>query len=192
MNLLLKWEKLFKGALIFSVGFLIFEAIFESEVFAKWLWHFYLLAFIFIPLRQMEFRSMRMFIVAFVPFLLVTVSSDLTELVSSDFFKTTEVYFKNATALTYIWMAAILFSHNRQSKAAERDRLKRLKEDEINRAIAIRKVELEVLVSNRTAELTMQKEELEQAFKLFLNSISEKRLSVENLILYLRFPEKRH
>ncbi|HWR99797.1 MAG TPA: ATP-binding protein, partial [Prolixibacteraceae bacterium] len=40
-------------------------------------------------------------------------------------------------------------------------RIKRQHEDELNRAIAIRKVELEELVNERTAELTKQKEELE-------------------------------
>ena len=70
---------------------------------------------------------------------------------------------KNATSLTYIWMAAILFSQNRQYKTAEKERIKRQQEDELNRAIAIRKVELEGLVAERTAELTEQKEELEHA-----------------------------
>jgi signal transduction histidine kinase len=41
------------------------------------------------------------------------------------------------------------------------ERIKRQKEDELNKAIAIRKVELEGLVAERTIELTNQKEELE-------------------------------
>jgi len=110
-----------------------------------------------------------------VPFVIELVISDLTEAINPDFFKTSETYFKNAETLTIIWMIAILFSQNRQSKAAEKERLKRLKEDEINRAIAIRKVELEGLVAERTAELTEQKEELEHA-------ISELRATQSQLI----------
>jgi signal transduction histidine kinase len=62
-------------------------------------------------------------------------------------------------------MFAILFSQNRQYKAAEKERIQRQHEDELNRAIAIRKVELEGLVAERTAELTNQKEELEHALE---------------------------
>ncbi len=62
-------------------------------------------------------------------------------------------------------MLAILFSHARQNKIAEKERIKREREDEINRAIAARKVELEGLVAERTAEITKQKEELEHALK---------------------------
>jgi signal transduction histidine kinase len=67
--------------------------------------------------------------------------------------------------LSVIWLVAILFSQNRQNKAAEKERIKRQKEDEINRAIAIRKVELEGLVAERTAEITKQKEELENTLE---------------------------
>ena len=104
-----------------------------------------------------------MFVVAFLPYVIVTFLNDIVESISLDLIKSYEVYFKNATALTYIWLAAILYSQNRQSKAAEKERIKRMHEDELNRAIAIRKVELEQLVAERTAELTKQKEELELA-----------------------------
>jgi two-component system, NtrC family, sensor kinase len=67
--------------------------------------------------------------------------------------------------LSIIWLIAILFSQYRQNKAAEKERIKRQKEDEINRAIAIRKVELEGLVAERTAEITRQKEELEHTLQ---------------------------
>jgi two-component system NtrC family sensor kinase len=72
-----------------------------------------------------------------------------------------------------MWMVAILFSQNRQNKAAEKERIKRLQEDELNRAIAIRKVELEGLVAERTAELTQQKEELEEALTELRNTQSQ-------------------
>ena len=60
-------------------------------------------------------------------------------------------------------MGVILFTQNRLLKTAEKDRIKRKHEDELNKAIAIRKVELEVLVAERTAEITKQKEELQHA-----------------------------
>lgn len=112
---------------------------------------------------QNELRALRGFMMAFLPYIIVAFLGDLTQVVASGFFNDNEQYFKNGTALSFIWMVAILYSQNRQLKAAEKERIKRQQEDELNRAIAIRKVELEGLVAERTAELTEQKEELEHA-----------------------------
>ena len=163
INLLPQLEKPLKYALYFSVFLFATEAIFSAVDLTKWIWHIYLLALTIFSLQQKELRPLRMFILAFVPYVLVSFISDLTEVISADFFKTSESYFKNAIGLTFIWMIALLFSQNRQNKAAEKESIKRQHEDELNRAIAIRKVELEGLVAERTAELTQQKEELELA-----------------------------
>ena len=163
VNKLPLWEKPLKYILFFSVFLFATEAFLSANEVTKWIWHLYLIALIIFSIQQKEFRVLRMFIVAFVPYEIVSLFSDLSEVISVDFFNTNESYLKNATSLTYIWMAAILFSQNRQFKAAEKERIKRQQEDELNRAIAIRKVELEGLVAERTAELTEQKEELEHA-----------------------------
>jgi signal transduction histidine kinase len=173
VNKLPQWEKLFKNALFLSVFLFASELVIQAEEFMKWVWHLYLILLIVIPYRQKELRPLRMFIFAFVPYVVVAFVSDLTEIIGNDFFKTNESYFKNASALAIIWFVAILYSQNRQSKAAEKERIKRQREDEINRAIAIRKVELEVLVSERTAELTKQKEELEFALEELRNTQSQ-------------------
>lgn len=161
INKLLHWEKLAKNAFFLSIALFAVNVIFQEGEMLKWIWHLFLIALIVVPLQQREMRPLRMFIVAFIPFVAVGLLSDLTEVLSSGFFSDYEVYFKNATALSYIWLVAILFSQNRQNKAAEKERIRRMQEDELNRAIAIRKVELEELVTERTAELTKQKVELE-------------------------------
>jgi signal transduction histidine kinase len=161
INKLLHWEKLSKNALFLTVILFAVNVIFQEGEMLKWIWHLFLVALVVIPLQQRELRPLRMFIIAFIPFVVVGLLSDLTEVMSSGFFKDYETYFKNATLLSYIWLAAILYSQNRQNKAAEKERIRRMQEDELNRAIAIRKVELEGLVTERTAELTKQKEELE-------------------------------
>jgi len=161
INKLLHWEKLAKNALFLSVFLFAVNVIFQDGEMLKWIWHLFLVALVVVPLQQRELRPLRMFIVAFIPFVVVGLLSDLTEAISSGFFNANESYFKNAIGLTYIWLVAILYSQNRQNKAAEKERIRRMQEDELNRAIAIRKVELEALVTERTAELTKQKEELE-------------------------------
>ena len=163
VNKLPLWEKPLKYILIFSVFLFATEAILSAIEVTKWIWHVYLIAMMVFSLKQKEFLVLRMFIIAFVPYEFVALFKDLAQVMSAGFFDTNEVYFKTATSLTYIWLIAILFSQNRQFKAAEKERIKRQQEDELNRAIAIRKVELEELVAERTAELTEQKEELEHA-----------------------------
>ena len=162
-NILKRWEQPLKYALFLSVMLFAAEVIFSDTAVIKWVWHAYLIAIIVFALKQEELRLLRMFIVAFIPFELFSLLGDLTQLINDDFYKNHENYFNNATGFSFIWIAAILFSQNRQFKAAEKERIKRQHEDELNRAIAIRKVELEVLVAERTAELTEQKEELEHA-----------------------------
>ncbi len=160
-NNLPQWEKLFKNSQMIPVILIAAEVIFSGNQISKWIWHLYLIALLVIPLQHKEFRSMRMYIIAFIPYVLVSLLSDLTEVIDSGFFKANEGYFKNAVGLSMIWLVAILYSQNRQYKAAEKERTKRQHEDELNKAIAIRKIELEALVSERTAELTKRKEELE-------------------------------
>ncbi|MCK9412346.1 MAG: ATP-binding protein [Prolixibacteraceae bacterium] len=173
VNKLPQWEKLFKNALLLSAILFALEFVIREGEFMKWVWHIYLIILIVIPFWQKELRPMRMFIFAFIPFVAVDFISDLTEILGNDFFKTNESYFRNAGVITFIWFVAMLYSQNRQSKAAEKERIRRQHEDELNRAIAIRKVELEALVSERTAELTKQKVELEQALEVLRDTQSQ-------------------
>jgi signal transduction histidine kinase len=163
----------YKYAIIVSFILFVAEAIFPIPVFMNWIWNLYLIILITYPILQKELGSLRMFFAAFVPYLAVKVLSDLTEVISPGFYETWESYVKNALTLTYIWLAAILYSQFRQRKANEKERIKRQQEDELNKAIAIRKVELEKLVAERTIELTKQKDELEYALTELRNTQSQ-------------------
>jgi len=155
------WLKPLIYTMTFSIALFAIETIFSVEYITRWIWHVFLLSFVIIILRQKELRVLRMFILAFVPYLVASLLSDLIQLISNDYFKKWDNYIDSAKTLTFIWMAAILFSYNRQSKAAEKERIKREHEDELNKVIAVRKDELEGLVAERTVELLAQKEELE-------------------------------
>ncbi len=160
-----QWERWFGYARFFSV-FLFIAGIFMSAPNStRWMCHILLVSLLLYSFQQKEMRTLRMFLMAFAPYVAVSLLSDFTEVVLTDFHKRWENYFSNAVMLSTIWLVAILFSHYRQSKAAEKERIKRQHEDEINRAIAIRKVELEGLVAERTVEITKQKEELEKTLE---------------------------
>ncbi|MBC8005159.1 MAG: histidine kinase, partial [Verrucomicrobia bacterium] len=158
---LLQWERWFSYARFFCFFLFISEVILSASETTRWIWHIFLISLLTFAFKQDELRPMRMFLAAFVPYVLVSFLSDLTEAISKDLFEQWDNYFDTASMLAVIWLLATLFSQYRQIKSAEKERIKRQKEDEMNMAIARRKVELEELVAERTAELRMQKEELE-------------------------------
>ena len=155
-----QWERWFRYAKFFSI-FLFVSEIILSASNVRWIWHIFLISLLVFAYKQDEMRAMRMFLLAFAPYVLVSLLSDLTQGLSQNFYNRWNNYFNTASNLAVIWLVAILFSQYRQIKSAEKERIKRQKEDEMNRAIALRKVELEGLVAERTAELTNQKQELE-------------------------------
>jgi two-component system, NtrC family, sensor kinase len=163
INNLPELENKYKYLLVFTIALFAITSIFSESVLTVWLWNLYVLGLVAYSLNQKELQQLRSFLVAFIPYVLVVLLNDLTELISKEAYKISEPYFKSAITLSFIWMAAIWYSQNRQAKVAEKERIKRQHEDELNRAIAQRKVELEGLVTERTAELTRQKEELEMA-----------------------------
>jgi two-component system, NtrC family, sensor kinase len=160
-----QWEKWFGYARFFTVFLLAAEILLSASGTIRWIWHIFLVSLLVFTFQQKEMRTLRMFLLAFAPTAVISILRDLTLVILTDFYNQWENYFDNAIMLSVIWLVAILYSHYRQSKAAEKERIKRQHEDEINRAIAIRKVELEGLVAERTAEITKQKEELEKTLE---------------------------
>lgn len=156
-------EKNFRVIFFATILLLVLESSLRIEFITKWIWHFVLIATIFFSLKQDKNFIPRMLIWAFVPVIVINAAADLIEVINPIYFEKWDNYINNAVGLSFIWMAAILFSQNRQAKQMEKERIKKMQEDELNRAIAVRKVELEVLVAERTAELTKQKEELQHA-----------------------------
>ncbi|HSM48327.1 MAG TPA: ATP-binding protein, partial [Draconibacterium sp.] len=160
-----QWVRLFNYARYFAIV-LFFAGIILSDLeITRWIWHIFMISILLFAFQQKEMRPLRMFLLAFAPYVAISLITNLTKVIANNFFKGWETYFSNAIMLSVIWLVAILFSQYRQNKAAEKEWIKRQKEDEINRAIAIRKVELEGLVAERTAELTQQKEELENTLE---------------------------
>ncbi len=163
LNKATQLENIFRIAFFASILLLVLESTFKIDFITKWIWHAVLVASILFSIKQDKSFIPRMLIWAFVPAIVINLIFDLTEVINQEFFNKWDLYFNNAVGLSLIWLAAIIFSQNRQAKQMEKERVKKMQEDELNRAIAIRKVELEGLVVERTSELTRQKEELQHA-----------------------------
>ncbi len=162
-NNLPELQRIYNIALLSSIAFFVVEVSFKIGNITKWILDLSFLAMVIFSLKQKEFAALRMSIFAFLPLAIILPLTHIVEMINSAFYNTWDEYFDYAQGFACIWLGVILITQNRQLKLAEKERIKRQHEDELNRAITIRKVELEGLVSERTAELTRQTEELQHA-----------------------------
>ncbi|MEO8771172.1 MAG: ATP-binding protein [Ferruginibacter sp.] len=163
LNELPKLAQVYQFCFFFSILLFVVEGSFSLAYIINWAWFVFLIAIIVFSLKQEKLKVSRIFIWAFIPYIIASFATELTKFIAKDFFSKWENYFEIASLLGFMWMAAMLFSQNRQNKIAEKERIKKEQEDKLNKAIAIRKVELEGEVAERTAELTKQKDELQLA-----------------------------
>lgn len=149
--------------MFFIVFLLIIHIVFQQQNITQWIWTATLLAIIAIIYRESALKSLRNYCFAVLPYVVVEVVKDLIELFSSAYYHRWNDYLETAQIFAVIWIFAIWYTSNREEKARKKELEERRLEELQNKAIAERKVELEVLVRERTAELSSQKEELQHA-----------------------------
>jgi two-component system, NtrC family, sensor kinase len=126
-----------------------------------WLSHALVLAFIYWVLSKKEFRPVKSVVYSLLPLIIISFIESVTQAISKTFYKEWDNVFDAATLFALIWILAMWLITKKQRKALEEERKKTL---EIEKEIAVNektKEALEVQVTERTAALTLQKEELE-------------------------------
>ncbi|MEP7164668.1 MAG: ATP-binding protein [Ferruginibacter sp.] len=162
-GLLPKWDRLFMvGMAIFILLIVLSSSVKESRVIVTWAGHTLLLALICLIFYKKEFRSAKRVVNAVLPVVLAYLIEDLVKLIDPGFHKTWQNYFDAAETFGFIWMAAMLYLNNKQQKVLEKERLKNEEKEKEYKITETLKAALEVQVIERTAELTLQKEELQQ------------------------------
>ncbi|RCR65682.1 sensor histidine kinase [Larkinella punicea] len=156
-----EWERILVIVQYAASGLLAADVFLDSSI-TKWLWHLLLLGMVGAAYLLKDFRPVRNVWLAVGPYILVSLFKDIAKLIDSDFYESISTVVEIAEIFTLVWLIATWVSTQRQQKALEKERLKRLQEEEQSRIIAGQNVMLEQLVAERTAELTRQKEELEQ------------------------------
>ena len=156
-----EWERILVIVQYASAGLLAADVFLDSSI-TKWLWHLVMLGMVGAAYLLKDFRPVRNVWLAVGPYILISLFKDIAKLIDSDFYESISTVVEIAEVFTLVWLIAIWVSTQRQQKALEKERLKRLQEEEQSRIIAGQNVMLEQLVAERTAELTRQKEELEQ------------------------------
>ena len=159
------WQQWIRNWLI-AAG-LIFGAqyVFNIEDITQWFWHLSVITLCWFIISKPEFNRIRTMMYAVLP---VVVISFLRDLIGDDhegFLDTVGDLLDIAYPFAIIWLVAMFFINNKQRKALEKERKQREAEEEQAKKIAAQKDVLEVMVEERTAELTRQKEELLQTLE---------------------------
>ncbi|MEO6289199.1 MAG: ATP-binding protein [Ginsengibacter sp.] len=157
------WESILTRAMYGVVILFILEIVLSTEKISIWIWHLLLLAIIYISFRLSMLERVRTVMVAILPLIIIGIVKDILHAVNQSFYNTLETYLDIVFAIAITWMVAILIKSNKQNKALEQERKRTMEEEERSRFIEAQKVELELIVAERTAEITQQKDELQHA-----------------------------
>jgi two-component system NtrC family sensor kinase len=112
----------------------------------------FLLALVEYIRKMPEFKPVKSFLEAHYPLIAFTLLTGLAQLTFKSFYDDYDYYFQCAILLGFAWIFARWASSKKQ-------------QDEL-RTVSLRNAELDRLVEERTAELTRQKDELQEAVKL--------------------------
>ena len=159
------WQGWIKKWLIFAVVLFGAQFIFHIEDITLWFWHLSLIALSWFILSQPEFNRIRTMMFAVLPVVIISFLKDLIGEDKKGFLGTIGNFLDIAYPFAIIWLVAMFFINNKQRKALDKERKQREAEEQEARIVAEQKGVLEVMVEERTAELTRQKEELLQTLE---------------------------
>jgi two-component system, NtrC family, sensor kinase len=162
-SLLPKWDKVLAAIMYAAIALLVLEvSVSYARPVTIWLSHLLLLYLIYILYSEKDFRSARPILLAIAPYILLSLFSDITKLTAENQYKAWKNLLGLATVFSAVWMGTMWIITNKQKKALDKERIKTKEEEEQNKIMATLKAQLEVQVAQRTSELTLQKEELQQ------------------------------
>jgi signal transduction histidine kinase len=101
--------------------------------------------------------------IAVLPLIGISLFNDILKTLQYNLYNYLKTFLDIAFSIAITWMIAMLIKSGKQNKALEKERRKTLEEEEKSKFIAAQKEELELIVAERTAEITHQKNELQHA-----------------------------
>jgi signal transduction histidine kinase len=157
------WSQYLVYAFYAAIAIMCLGFSFRNSIFFTLLGHVLVFALAALALKRDEFKTNRPLVTSVIPYVIITFFTVIIEKLFVNFYNDYNEFFESAKWFAVLWFCAMWFINRRQGKALEIERKKRRDEEEQNRMMAAMKVNLESEVKQRTAELTLQKEELQQA-----------------------------
>jgi len=147
-----KWSTIFTVALWSAIAIGTIAYVYFDEVGQYLIGSILLLGFIQFAEREPDFKALHSFFVGHYPLIATVLIAGLTLLVRPGFFDDYSKYFQFAIIAAFIWIFASWATNKKQ-------------QDEF-KLVTQQKLQLDKLVAERTAELTRQKNELQQTLDL--------------------------
>lgn len=157
-------DRLLLGALAAAIAIMVVGNIGNSHnPLVLMMGHALSFGLVYLVYKYPEFKTARTFVFSVIPVLTISLLSTLVEIVAPVFYDKWEEYFEIAMMFALMWVLAMWFITKKQRKALEneRERIAMLQREQMITEKV--KAELEMQVADRTAALTLQKEELERA-----------------------------
>ena len=164
------WNKNLIWAMIGIAILFILERTLPITIVTKWIWHLLILGIGYLIFRLPVLERMRTIIIAVLPLIIINIIKDLLKIIYLPLYEKIDNYLDFAFVFALAWMIAMLIRSNKQNKALKKERQKTLAEEERNKFISAQKEKLELIVKERTAEITKQKDELMHAFNELTNT----------------------
>ena len=160
--LLPEWDKKFAAGMIICIGLTVGATVIPGgKVISGWATHALMLGVMYIAFTRPEFLPLKSMAYAVLPIILIVFISDAVKLISLSFYNEYNNYFETAQLFAVIWMIALWTMSKKQRKALEVERQKAAQKEKQYEISESMKAALEVQVAERTAALTLQKEELQ-------------------------------
>ncbi len=158
-----EWDRKLKLGMTASITMLVVSAVLpQFKGLYIWIGQAFCFTLVYLILYQPAFKVAKQAAISIIPLIIATFFRDLAKLVNDSFYESWKNYFDVAIFFSFIWLIALLIISNKQTKALEKEKEKaRAKEKEYEITEKI-KMQLEIQVAERTASLTLQKEELEK------------------------------
>ncbi|MCF0055617.1 sensor histidine kinase [Dyadobacter sp. CY356] len=155
-----EWEKLLIGARYVSIGLVAAFYIFDESKLVTWLWYPFVGYIMWIIFTKDVFKPVRSLAQGAFPFIAIALFTDFAELiVPHKLYSQYSDYLVTAKVFAFIWLFAVWYNSQKQQRILDKEREEQRIKDEVNQA---KKEALEYLVTERTIELTRQKEELQK------------------------------
>jgi len=158
------WDKNLLWAMIGIAILFVLERTLSITFVTNWIWHLLILGIGYLIFRLPLLERMRTIIIAVLPLVIINTIGDLLKIISLPLYEKIDDYLTFAIVFSLAWMIAMLIRSNKQNKALNKERQKTQAEEERNKFISAQKDQLELIVEERTAEITKQKDELMDAF----------------------------
>jgi len=170
------WDYRLKWMMYLSIVLFVIEVVFHRlQPITNWVAGLALAGFIYMLYSQNIFKAARSIVIAVAPYTIISLFVLAIKDIAPATYKDWQDVLENIKTFAILWGIGVWLVTRRQRKELNKANEKVIEQEQNNKVITAMKAELEIQVKERTAEITKQKEELE-------NTLAELKATQSQLI----------